>query len=176
MGYLIAGVVVLGLLFVLVLLAAVAFLLAKKAGMLAPAAKEKLPYEKKAYFFTKAERSFYGVLKQAVGDRFDVFGKVRLADVIEVKKGTDQWRTHFNKIQSKHVDFLLCEPEFVAPALVIELDDSSHKKPKTQETDAFVDQALGDAGLPILRVPAKHGYDPAALRADIEQRINSTGQ
>ena len=144
--------------------------------MLEPAAKERLPYKKKDYFFTKAERSFYGVLKQAAGDRFDVFGKVRLADVIEVKKGTVEWSKYFNRIKSKHVDFLLCEPKFVAPVLVIELDDKSHKREKTRETDAFVDQALGDAGLPILRVPAKHGYGPAALRADIEQRINSTGQ
>jgi hypothetical protein len=165
MGWLIAGVVV------LLVLAAVAAVLAKKAGLLEPPAREKLPYEKKDYFFSKAERSFYGVLKQVVGDQLDIFGKVRLADVIGVVKGTDKWQTHFNKISSKHVDFLLCDPKLVAPVLVIELDDSSHKQLKRQERDKFVNDALADAGLPILHVPVQASYDPAALRTDIQQLL-----
>lgn len=165
MGWLIAGIVV------LVVLAAVAAVVAKKAGLLEPAAREKLPYEKKDYFFSKAERSFYGVLKQVVGTQLDIFAHVRLWDIIDVAKGTAERQTYVNKISSKHVDFLLCEPKFVAPVLVVELDDSSHKREKTQERDEFVDQALGDAGLPILRVPVQASYDPAALRADIQQLL-----
>ncbi len=168
MGSLIVVLVALVALVVLGLMAAVALVLVKKAGMLKPAA-EKLPYTKQDYFFTKAERSFYGALKQAIAGRFEIFGKVRLADVIGVAKGTPEWQRHFNRINQKHVDFLLCEPKFVAPVLVIELDDSSHNRPKGQERDKFVDRALHDAGLQVLRVPAKAGYDPAELRAEIDR-------
>jgi len=60
--------------------------------------------------------------------------------------------------------------------LVIELDDWSHKRADRRERDKFVDQALGDAGLSILRVPVQASYDPAALRADIEQLLSGTRQ
>ena len=165
MGYVIAGVVV------LVLIVAVGLILAKKAGLLEPAAREELPYKKKDYFFSKAERSFYGVLKQVVCEQLEIFAHVRLWDVIDVVKGTTERQTYVNKISSKHVDFLLCEPKFVAPVLVIELDDSSHKQADRRERDGFVNDALTDAGLPILHVPVKASYDPAALRADIQQAM-----
>lgn len=45
------------------------------------------PYQKEPALFTAAERSFLGVLEQAVEGRFRVFGKVRVADVITVKTG-----------------------------------------------------------------------------------------
>ena len=105
------------------------------------------------------------------GNQLDIFGKVRLADVIGVVKGTAEWQGHFNKIQSKHVDFLLCDSKFVKPVLVIELDDSSHKRADRRERDEFLNQALDDAGLPILHVPVQASYDRAALRADIQQAL-----
>jgi len=39
-------------------------------------------YRPRGNLFTEAERSFLGVLKQAVGDHAEVFGKVRVADVL----------------------------------------------------------------------------------------------
>ena len=41
---------------------------------------------------------------------------------------------------------------------MLELDDSSHKKGKRQERDAFLEQACAAAGLPLLRMPTKKGY------------------
>jgi hypothetical protein len=55
-----------------------------------------------------------------------VFAKVRLADLLYLPKGTQGRQAAFNRIQSKHVDFLLCSKDAVRPLLAIELDDSSH--------------------------------------------------
>lgn len=59
---------------------------------------------------TPAERSFYGVLISAVGDSALVFSKVRVADVLKPQKGLDRsnWQRAFNRISSKHFDFVLC--------------------------------------------------------------------
>jgi len=46
-----------------------------------------LPYQKEAFLFTPAERSFLAVLEPALGNQFRVLGKVRVADVIRVKPG-----------------------------------------------------------------------------------------
>ena len=40
----------------------------------------ELPYQRKKSLFTNAERSFLGVLDQAIDERLRVFGKVRVAD------------------------------------------------------------------------------------------------
>lgn len=146
----------LGLLVVLVAVAVA--VLKPKSGVPAAPAKAALPYRKRDYLLTKAERSFYLVLLQTVGDRYRVFAKVRLLDLLWLPRGTANPQSFRNRVQSKHVDFVLCTPDDLAPAVVIELDDASHESPERVERDSFVDQALAAAGLPILHLSAKRGY------------------
>ncbi len=118
---------------------------------------QEYPYEQR-YLLSKAERSFYGVLTQCVGGQFVVFTKVRMADLVKVRKGTEKRQGFFNRIQSKHVDFVLCDPKSLQPRLVIELDDKSHRGEKAQTNDAFKDKAFEVAGLPLVRIRAQVGY------------------
>lgn len=136
-----------------------------------PRTKGRLPYCRKHFLLTKGERAFYVSLKQAVGQDYLLFAKVRLADLLFVPSAATKRQSLFNRIQAKHVDFLLCDPHVVRPLLAIELDDASHEEEDRRERDEFVDQALKTAGLPILRVPAKCSYDAAALREQIRQSI-----
>ena len=117
-------------------------------------------YEKSAALFTNAERSFLGVLDQAIGQHYRIMGKIRLADVIKVKANPDKsaWQRAFNQIQSKHVDFAACDPATLQVKFVIELDDSSHDQAKRQERDQFVDKALRSAGVPMHRFEARRTY------------------
>ena len=131
----------------------------------------KLPYRKKDYLLTAAERSFYEVLRSILGDQLDVFAKVRLLDLVYLPKGTENRQSHTNRVMSKHVDFLLCEQQNVSPLLVIELDDSSHERDDRAERDAFVNGVLGAAGLPILHVAAKRSYAPNELAEMIQQKL-----
>lgn len=137
----------------------------------AAAAEHPLPYRRRDYLLTKAERSFYGVLCDASGEAYRIFAKVRLADLLWMPKGTADRQQHSNRIQAKHVDFVLCDRASVGPVLAIELDDASHGRADRQRRDAFVDQCLRDAGLPLLRVPVRSAYDVAAVRAQIAEQI-----
>lgn len=121
-----------------------------------------LPYARKKYFFSAAERSFYEVLRR-LAPNYTLFAKVRLADVVYVTKGTGAWRSHMNQIDRKHLDFVICDAN-LAPVLAVELDDSSHNDERRQERDAFVDQVLAASALPILHMRAKRGYVPDELR------------
>ncbi|MCA9031798.1 MAG: DUF2726 domain-containing protein [Planctomycetaceae bacterium] len=134
-----------------------------------PQEAPSLPYERKPELLTKAERSFFGVLQQSVAGRYHVFVKVRLADLLNVRKGTGKWQSHFNRIQSKHIDFVLCEKEQVTPLLAIELDDSSHQRRNRQERDAFLEEALAVADFPLLRIPVRASYNVNQLRQQIEE-------
>ena len=130
-----------------------------------------LPYERQQYLLTRAERNFYEVLHRAVGPNLMVFPKVRLADVMRVPNGTPGYYSHFNRISAKHVDFLICTCDTLSPALVVELDDSSHERTERRDRDDFVDSALASAGLPILHVPARSQYNLAEIAASVQASI-----
>jgi hypothetical protein len=130
-----------------------------------------LPYRQRDDFLSAAELSFYRVLLNAAGNRAVVCPKVNLADVFFVVRPNEN-QGFRNKIDRKHVDFLLCAPATMKPLCGIELDDSSHARPDRQDRDEFVDQVFEVAGLPLVRVPAKAAYSPAGLLAMIEPHLN----
>jgi len=146
-------------------------------GLVPPTAAEppaeQFPYKAKEALLTRGEIAFFAVLLQAVSDQQLVLSMVRLADVLYIPKGTERWQSHFNRIQSKHLDFVLCDKATLRPLLAIELDDATHRQTKRRQRDDFLNQALASARLPLLRVPAAGSYAVESLREDIEGTLNS---
>ncbi len=144
--------------------------LAVLALLKSPTGSTSFTYRRKPYLLSKAERSFYGVLSQAVAGKALIFSKVRVADVITPQAGLTRsnWQRAFNRISAKHLDFILCDPQSCAVKLAIELDDASHDSAKRQARDTFLDAACQSAGLPLLRIRAARGYVVADLRRDID--------
>ena len=126
----------------------------------APGSASSFPYELQGPLFTPAERSFLGVLKSVLKDDVDILGKVRVADILKPKKGLSRsvWQKAFNKISSKHFDFVLCNKSDLSVICVIELNDKSHNSKKRKERDAFLENACEAASLPLVQIPAKAGY------------------
>jgi hypothetical protein len=136
--------------------------------VLAKAKKQRdaFPYQAAHALFSPAERSFLGVLDQAVGGRCRVFGKVRIADVATVKPMRDYpaWQRAFNRISAKHFDFILCDHRDLSILCAIELDDQSHQARKRQQRDAFVETVCETIGLPLIRIPARQAYSVTEIR------------
>jgi hypothetical protein len=117
------------------------------------------PYRRRDEFLSPAERSFFGVLNQVVGISTLICPKVNLADLFYVpSRDASEYRVYTNKIDRKHVDFVLCDPMTLMPILGIELDDRSHQRADRQQRDHLVDNVFAAAGLPLVRVPVKRGY------------------
>ncbi|HUE76072.1 MAG TPA: DUF2726 domain-containing protein [Chloroflexota bacterium] len=132
----------------------------------------RLPYRKVESLLTPAERAFYAVLLRAAeSERRQVFAKVRLADLFWLPGDVADRLIHQNRINQKHVDFVLCDARQLAPLLAIELDDSSHQRSDRRQRDRFVNEACAVAGLPMLRVPVQSRYDERELAALIRQTI-----
>jgi Protein of unknown function (DUF2726) len=131
-----------------------------------PPKADPLPYSAKKYFFSAAERSFYEILKRLASGDQTVFAKVRLADLVYVSKGAGSWQSHFNRINRKHIDFVLCDRN-LAPVVAIELDDASHDEEQREVRDEFVDQVLASAALPIVHVRARRAYVIDQLREEL---------
>lgn len=158
------------LLFIVVLFVAIAAVV-KVALKQRAQEPQGCPYEKERVFFSPAERSFLGVLEQAVNGRYRFMGKVRLADIIKVKGGMNKsaWQNAFNRIQSKHVDIVACDPATLNVQFVIELDDSTHAKSQRQNRDQFVDNALHAAGVPIVHVAVRTGYSAQDIQSILSE-------
>jgi ssDNA-binding Zn-finger/Zn-ribbon topoisomerase 1 len=149
-----------------VIFAVALFLLARRSDKGKPP-QEAYPYQKSAALFTPAERSFLGVLHQAVGDKAAIFGKVRVADVVEPKAGLGRssWQKAFNKISAKHFDFLLCDKEDLSVICAVELDDGSHNSKRRHERDEFLIGVCEAASVPLIQIPAKSAYVISEVRS-----------
>lgn len=161
---------------VLILSIAILAILASRAIVRTRHTDSNLPYSKRQYLFSKAERSFFEVLHRVASPRFHVFAKVRVVDLLMVK-GSPPSATgsHRNRILSKHVDFVLCDRELVSPKIAIELDDASHNRPDRQVRDAFLARAFRAAGLPLLRVSAAKSYDTRVLQRLLDEVLQGAG-
>ena len=131
---------------------------------------EQLPYRQRDDFLSAAELSFYRVLMLGLDGSHLVCPKVNLADIFFVARPNEN-QSYRNKIDRKHVDFLLCEPTSMKPILGVELDDASHARRDRQDRDQFVDQVFETAGLPLLRIRAAAGYSPQNIADLVRQAI-----
>lgn len=122
---------------------------------------EFLPYSRKN-LLTKNEWYFYKELKP-IADKLNlsIIAKVRLADLVEVQKGLtkSEWQAAFNRVNKKHIDFILCNPENLYPVLLIELDDNSHQQEKQKQRDEFVEKLYQKTGYTLLRVTGAAGLE-----------------
>jgi len=129
-----------------------------------------LPYRLRDDFLSPAELSFYRVLHSAVANRAAVCPKVNLKDLFFVT-GSNESQAYRNKIDRKHVDFLLCDPGSMQPLLGVELDDKSHQRADRQARDEFVNEVFKVAGLQLLHVPAKSSYNVGELSSLITPHL-----
>lgn len=138
---------------------------------------ENFPYVLSDGLFSPAERSFLGVLDQAVDADFRVFGKVRVADVLSVAKGTPKslWQRAFNRISAKHFDYVLCRPTDLKPVCAIELNDQSHTQGERKARDKFLERVCSAADFPLVFLPAQHTYTVGEICDQIAFAIGGVG-
>lgn len=141
---------------------------------LAKKGESSFTYRQRGALFSPAERSFLGVLDSAVSESYRVFGKVRVADVILPEKSTNRrkWQFSFNRISGKHFDYVRCCKDTLNVIAVIELDDKSHKRKKSQARDKFLDSACESASLTLVRFAAQAQYIVSEVREKIENAID----
>lgn len=111
------------------------------------------PFKKK-YILTKNEYKFYKELRQLTDPKgYQVLTKIRLADIIDVDKSkieNNEYFKYFNKIQSKHIDFVICDKDLNL-LMAVELDDNSHNSDKAKKSDDFKNKVLESADIKLVR-------------------------
>jgi len=139
---------------------------------------ERFPYSQRDDFLSDAELSFYHVLRESIDDQLIICPKVTLKEFFFVTEKGRGSQSYFNKINSKHVDFLLCMPNTMKPICGIELDDSSHERSDRIIRDRFVDEVFRNAGLQLVRIKNKRSYSINEIKESVlpvlETHLNSS--
>ncbi|MDR0534730.1 MAG: DUF2726 domain-containing protein [Verrucomicrobiales bacterium] len=139
-------------------------------------ALRRLPVKGKSGSFEKrdllspAEAKFFHELRGILDPDALIFVKVRIADLLQHSDFGD-----FRRIAQKHVNFVLARADTLQVFGVIELDDKSHQLSRRKERDAFVDDSLKSAGIPICHVKVGRTYDLQKLSDQIIRDIYNTG-
>jgi hypothetical protein len=125
------------------------------------APEERLPYRLRETFLSTPELALLRVLQTMVRGHYVVCPKVALNDIFYIVRPNENVH-FFNKIFRKHVDFLLCEPGTLKPAIGIELVKPVSRN-ETRETDQFMQDLFISAGLPLVHVPSSDRYSESDL-------------
>jgi hypothetical protein len=129
-----------------------------------------LPYRRREYFFTRSEQQLFRILSEKLDSkRFRVFPKVRLGDFIETTNGGDERWGSWNRIKSRHVDFLIWDNQAGKVVVAIELDGNSHNGTGAKEADGFKNEVFKTIGLPLhrIRVGSDFAHEVDQLRQDL---------
>jgi len=127
--------------------------------------EEILPYRLKKYFFSKSEQQFFRILEEQINSKqYSVFAKVRLGDFVEVDAPKGERMSNWNRIKSKHVDFLIYNIQTDSIAAAIELDGKSHEGNGMQKSDDFKDKLYPVIGVTLTRIK---------VGSDFSQEINN---
>ncbi len=112
------------------------------------------PYHK-VDLFTENEKTIYRELNRiAESKNLKVLAKIRMADLVNVNHDIKSryFKDNLYRISSKHIDFALCEPDWLQPVLLIEVDDSSHTVPDRVKRDIFINEVYEKTGYKLLRI------------------------
>lgn len=111
--------------------------------------KEWTQCYQKTHLLTKNEYHEYKKLKHyADQNNLIICPKVRLLDIIVPRAGYNNLAA-LGKINSKHVDFVICDDKLYVKGIV-EIDDNSHKQQDRIERDKFVDSVLTSVGYKVV--------------------------
>jgi hypothetical protein len=126
-----------------------------------PTAKTDSPYRLREHFLSTPEMALFRLLQKMVGDHYVVCPKVALTDIFTIVRPNEN--VHFyNKIFRKHVDFLLCDPKTLKPAIAVELVKPIAKL-EARANDQFMEELFFGEGIPLVHIPLGETYEISDL-------------
>jgi len=130
------------------------------------------PFDSKNAIFTPAEKNFQNLVEQAIGSKYRVINRVKLADIVTIRNGISDRASQsaVNNAEGKYLDFVICDRNTMKLLGAIDLVDTKGKGYKIKK-DWFVSGALEAASIPHLRIKIKANYTLDEIRACINSRL-----
>ena len=134
-------------------------------------------YQRRSSLLSENQRRYYNTLLQVVGDKSLVFPKVRASELVNPPPSSPHsFRVHWQRVQRRYVDFLICTPANLTPTLAIRLESRAERKRRMQTGPDVVDDVVEMARIPFMRVEVEDDYDPSRVARDIRNALARSGQ
>ena len=107
-----------------------------------------------------SEAALFAILCRHMPPGFHVHGKVRLEDIIRVKRGLPEklrWAAR-GRVKSRHIDYVIAK-QSGQPVLAIELDGRSHDPKNPSEADKVKTALFKAANLKLRRIRVGDDFD-----------------
>jgi hypothetical protein len=134
---------------------------------------QRLPYRLREPFLASTELALFRVLNEMMGKRYLICPKVSLNDIFYIVRPNENVH-FFNKFFRKHVDFLLCDRQTLAPAFGVEIVRPISKG-EARESDKFLQELFTNAGLPLVHIPSGESYDPSYVITLFQLAVTKIG-
>ena len=126
-------------------------------------------------FVNAAEAALFMRLSDKLPREFHIHSKVRLEDIIRVKRGVNEklrWAAR-GRVKSRHVDYLNTSREG-RPLMAIELDGSSHDPQNPSEADKVKTALFRAAGVVLRRIRVGENFDhiAATIASELSGKSN----
>lgn len=131
------------------------------------------PYQKSA-LFDSDDRTFFLALKAAMETEYQIFGKIRVADIVTPKKGFagQDPRLSFDPLAGRRFDFVLCDMQNLSVACVVQLHDKTDPAQRAEREDDPLAGICENVGLPYALFHVKAEYDPAEIREKLRKAMS----
>jgi hypothetical protein len=129
----------------------------------------RLPYRLRETFLSTPELALFRVLQSMAGRHYVICPKVALNDIFYIVRPNENVH-YYNKFFRKHVDFLLCEPVTLRPAIGIELAKPLGRR-ETRDVDLFMQELFLNARLPLVHIPSSDQYSHNDIDQLLQQAI-----
>ena len=129
----------------------------------------QMPYRLRENFLSTPELALFRVLQAMVGRHYVICPKVALNDIFYIVRPNENVH-FFNKFFRKHVDFLLCEPVTLRPAIGVELTKPTGRT-ETREADQFMQELFLSARLPLVHIPSSERYSESVVEDLLQQAV-----
>lgn len=102
----------------------------------------------------KSEQEMVEALMRRFGNRFHICPKVRMEDVISVRRNAGDFKHRQSlrgRVKSRHFDALITTL-YGKPVAAVEYDGPTHGKRNARKADIFKNEVCAAVGLPMLRI------------------------
>lgn len=129
-------------------------------------------YRRRASVLSPTHCALYNALTSVLGEHARVLPLVRLHSVLELPDQSFEVRSRWSRLLRHRVDFIICTPNSLAPVVAVKIAPRMRRKVRVPGGDELLaEDALGIAGIPLVRFPAREEYDTGEVGQKIHVAI-----
>lgn len=133
----------------------------------------KCVYQTNAALFTPEERTLFALLREAVGEDFEILGKIRVGEIIQPRRGTQApgERSRYEAMTERCFPFVLCRKSDLSVACAMEWRERAHEDRKAFASYDLLQALCAAAGLPLVPLHAGTFYQAEELREAVTNAL-----